>query len=349
MGAAQAALRGRVGEDCEHMTRLHEDIAAVLEGRREWALVQGDSLQNLPRFPDVCADAIITDPPYSSGGMYRADRVGFTTDEKYTVHEHQGRRPNFSGDNMDQRAWANWCLQWLSEALRITRDGGYLLCFTDWRQLPTLTDVVQWAGWIWRGILVWDKTEGTKAPHLGYFSYQCEFIVWATKGACQRRPTLVEGGDGKMPGCFRQAVSQSDKHHQTGKPTSVMSWLIRCASSGNLCERCGGMGCQEEGMWSGSGYDAPAGRCDGCNGTGKLGRGLVLDPFMGSGTTGVACLLGGRRFIGVERDHSYLEVARKRLEAAERDQRDSLFPAREAAPRQLTLEDALNASEEASA
>jgi site-specific DNA-methyltransferase (adenine-specific) len=43
---------------------------------------------------------------------------------------------------------------------------------------------------------------------------------------------------------------------------------------------------------------------------------LVLDPFMGSGTTGVACLQTGRRFIGIELDAGYFEIARQRLEAA---------------------------------
>jgi DNA modification methylase len=42
--------------------------------------------------------------------------------------------------------------------------------------------------------------------------------------------------------------------------------------------------------------------------------GLVLDPFMGSGTTGVACIRTGRRFVGIEIDAGYFEVARQRLE-----------------------------------
>ncbi len=42
---------------------------------------------------------------------------------------------------------------------------------------------------------------------------------------------------------------------------------------------------------------------------------LVLDPFAGSGTTGVACLRLGRRFIGIEKDPKYAEVARERLRA----------------------------------
>jgi site-specific DNA-methyltransferase (adenine-specific) len=43
----------------------------------------------------------------------------------------------------------------------------------------------------------------------------------------------------------------------------------------------------------------------------------VLDPFMGSGTTGVACVQTGRRFIGIELDPGYFEIARRRIEEAQ--------------------------------
>lgn len=52
---------------------------------------------------------------------------------------------------------------------------------------------------------------------------------------------------------------------------------------------------------------------------------LILDPFMGSGTTGVAAMLEGRSFIGVERDERYFALACKRIEDAQRQ--GSLFGA----------------------
>ncbi|WP_039275901.1 site-specific DNA-methyltransferase [Mycoplasma mycoides] len=41
---------------------------------------------------------------------------------------------------------------------------------------------------------------------------------------------------------------------------------------------------------------------------------IILDPFMGSGTTGVACKSLNRKFIGIEFDKTYFEIAKKRLE-----------------------------------
>ena len=49
--------------------------------------------------------------------------------------------------------------------------------------------------------------------------------------------------------------------------------------------------------------------------------GVVLDPFMGSGTTGIACLLEGREFIGIEREEEYYAIAEKRIAEAQKQPR----------------------------
>lgn len=48
---------------------------------------------------------------------------------------------------------------------------------------------------------------------------------------------------------------------------------------------------------------------------------LILDPFMGSGTTGVACMKLGRSFIGIEREVKYFDIACRRIDDAQRQQR----------------------------
>lgn len=49
----------------------------------------------------------------------------------------------------------------------------------------------------------------------------------------------------------------------------------------------------------------------------------VLDPFMGSGTTGVACVQNNRKFVGIEKDKKYFDIACERIENAQRQ--ESLF------------------------
>lgn len=65
--------------------------------------------------------------------------------------------------------------------------------------------------------------------------------------------------------------------------------------------------------------------------------GVVLDPFMGSGTTGVACVKAGRPFIGVERDEWYFDIACRRIQKAV-DQPDMFVaPTNDNKPKQDTL------------
>lgn len=191
-------------------------------------IYHGDALTILPQLPRDSVDAIITDPPYSSGGFTRSDKNADPS-EKYVQHGTAIVRPSFSGDNRDQRSWTAWATLWLSEALCIAKEGAYCLTFSDWRMLPSATDAFQGAGFVWRGLIAWDKTEGSRAPHCGYFRHQCEYIVWGTRGQ-----TIIAEHGGPWPGCFRCSVKQNDKHHMTGKPTELMNRLVECVAPGGL-------------------------------------------------------------------------------------------------------------------
>ncbi|KAG0184738.1 hypothetical protein DFQ28_010630, partial [Apophysomyces sp. BC1034] len=126
---------------------------------------------------------------------------------------------DFESDNMDQRAWAFWCHAWLSEGRRALKSGSLLVCFIDWRQLPMLTDVIQAAGFIQRGIAVWDKTGNRARPRRGGFSQQAEFIVWASKGAMKQSAVY-------LPGVFSNALSYPKKH-LTEKPLDIAREVVR--------------------------------------------------------------------------------------------------------------------------
>jgi len=69
----------------------------------------------------------------------------------------------------------------------------------------------------------------------------------------------------------------------------------------------------------------------------KWTDGLALDPFMGSGTTGVACAKLGRHFIGIEREPTYFDIACRRIEEAYRQPR--LFAEPPPKAEQLTMLD----------
>ncbi len=182
-------------------------------------IYQGDSLQVLPTVGPV--DAIITDPPYSSGGAFRSDRTRSTV-EKYVSTGTAAYRPDFAGDNRDQRSFLFWSTMWLNAAYQIATPGAPIACFIDWRMLPTLTDAIQAAGWVWRGVAVWDKGFGRPTP--GRFSNACEYVVWGSKGAMPER-------DAYPPGIFHSSPPK-DRQHITQKPEAVMAWILRIVPPG---------------------------------------------------------------------------------------------------------------------
>lgn len=230
-------------------------------------LFQGDSLAVLRELPSGHVDAVVTDPPYSSGGQSTAARKADPA-SKYQTSGTKRTYPPMLGDNKDQRSFLAWAQLWLSECWRISKDGAPLLVFSDWRQVPVMSDAIQAAGWTWRGLVVWDKP--TARPDRGRFRNQAEYVLFATKGRFERAT------DRCLPGVYRHSVDTAHKVHLTGKPVSLLRELLDVAKPG----------------------------------------GLVLDPFMGGGTTGIACNDTGRSFIGIELSEEYFEVARRRLEVA---------------------------------
>lgn len=245
------------------MTKMRQIGAATL--------YHGDSIQVLQEL-GVKVDALITDPPYSSGGLMRGDRMQSTSNKYVQSGPSQQalHNVNFSGDNRDARSWSFWVSHWMTLAMDRVRPGGYAMVFTDWRQLPTLTDAFQAGGFVWRGLVPWDKTESARAPHKGYFRHQCEYVVWGSNGPLAK---AVHGGP--WPGIIRERVDPRKKLHMTGKPVEMMQSLAQAVEPG----------------------------------------GIILDPFMGSASTGVAALKLGYKFIGIERDAHYFDVACRRLEA----------------------------------
>lgn len=230
-------------------------------------LYNDEALKVLQGLPSASIDMILTDPPYSSGGQFRGDRMA-STHTKYTQTDVDTVLPEYGGDNRDQRAYGYWCALWLSECLRIAKPGAVIALFTDWRQLPTTTDALQAGGWIWRGLACWDKTKAAR-PAKGRYRNQCEYIVWGSSG-----PMGTPAEDAPcLPGVFRYVVRQDDKFHPAGKPTPLIVDLLRICRPSDV----------------------------------------VLDPFMGSGTTAVAALQLGLEFIGIEQSPIHYTTATQRV------------------------------------
>jgi site-specific DNA-methyltransferase (adenine-specific) len=231
-------------------------------------LYLGDCLAILPTLPKV--DALVTDPPYSSGGQFRGDRAQSTSSKYVQTGAVDTCRDEFAGDNRDQRAFLAWATMWLGYALHISKPGAVCCIFTDWRQLPTMTDAIQCGGWVWRNLVTWWKP-GIRMQR-GRFSSSAEYVVYGSHGvpnAGEKSPQNV---------LTSPPVGGANKEHIAEKPVSLLEAIIGVTPE-----------------------DA-----------------IIVDPFMGSGTTGVACVNLGRQFIGIEIERRSFDVACKRIEEAQR-------------------------------
>ena len=135
-----------------------------------------------------------------------------------------------------------------------------------------MADALQMAGWIYRGVVVWDKGNSRAIP--GRYRNDCEYIVWGTNG---RRPARYAPGASVFKGCHHlPGVPSKNKRHQTEKPVELLKELLKIVPP----------------------------------------KGVVLDPFMGSGSAGVACRELGLNFIGIELNETYFRIAERRIRQA---------------------------------
>lgn len=230
-----------------------------------YTLHRGDALTVLKALPDESVDAVITDPPYNSGGRTSSERTARTARAKYTSGDARHDLANFPGENRDQRSYRAWLTELLTEAYRASREHAVVMVFSDWRQDPTTSDALQMAGWTWHGKMPWIKP--ASRPRKGGPKQDSEFILWGVKG------TLDNTRDLYLPGHFIASQPRKDRVHITQKPVEVMQQLVQVCPPG----------------------------------------GTVLDPFTGSGSTGIAALKEGRNFVGVELSDHYAGIAERRL------------------------------------
>lgn len=187
-------------------------------------IYHGNCLEVLPELDGF--DALVTDPPYSSGGLFRSDRLQRTVD-KYERGESliAQQRPDFAGDNRDQRAYYAWCSLWLAFALSGARAGAHALIFSDWRQVPTLSDALQAGGWLWRGLATWHKP-GIRMQR-GGFSSSAEYVLWGTAGLWNHDHAYAPQN------VMRCApIGAEEKIHLAEKPVPVLAWLVQFAPPG---------------------------------------------------------------------------------------------------------------------
>ena len=201
----------------------------------------------------------------------------FVTDPPYGTNDGKGKRGGSGGGAaVFALEWDRALpIDWLAHAARALKPGGAVAAFTDTKRVGDLWAAGEAAGLRPLQLFYWTKTNPPPTPRQNFASA-------VEAGVYFRKPgrALWWGGGGWARNVIDCPLAQADagsqgRLHPTQKPLVVMQWLVGLVA-------------------------APGA--------------LVVDPFCGSGTTGVACVVGGRRFLGVERDEHFASVARARLE-----------------------------------
>lgn len=224
-------------------------------------LYLGDCLDVIPTLAPRSVDAVLTDPPYSSGGRRENSRS-----IRKSMNRSMSDEDWIAGDAMSTGGFV-WMMRALAARARpAMKPGAHFLAFIDWRMHGNLAGALESADLRQHPTLVWDKT------HFGMgavFRNQHEWIVHFSNG------TPADPARRDMGNVLR-CPPVRDGDHPTEKPVGLMGSLLSVV--------------------------APVG-------------GVVLDPFMGAGSTLVAAKMLGRRAIGIEVDERFAEKAATRMQA----------------------------------
>ena len=182
--------------------------------------------------------------------------------------------------------------EWNSEWLRLCRDklkdNGTIWISGTYHNIFSVADCLTELGYKILNVVTWQKANPPANISCRFFTYSTEFVIWARKEKKVAHKFNYDvmkrlNGGKQMTDVWRlPAIGRWEKScgkHPTQKPLSLLTRII--------------LSCTDRGDW-------------------------ILDPFCGSGTTGIAANLCGRRFCGIEREEDFCQMAvarRKEMES----------------------------------
>ncbi len=241
-------------------------------------LYAGDALSFMESIPENTVDCIWTDPPY----LLSNDGTTCVAGKRVSVNK--GDWDRSQGVELDHE----FNLSWLRECYRILKPSGTIWVTGTFHVYLSVGMAMMQLGFRILNDITWEKTN--PPPNLGCrcFTHSTETVLWATKafkGSKQKytfhyQDMKVENGGKQMKSVWRMATAGQDEKtfgkHPTQKPVALIERCLRASTNPDD---------------------------------------LVLDPFVGSGATGVAAIGMGRRFLGCDREEEYIRLTINRLSA----------------------------------
>lgn len=238
------------------------------------ALFYGDIFDVLPKFSRESVDMVFADPPYFlSNG-------GFSNSGGRMVSVNKGDWDK--GLNIEEKHEFN--RQWIRIVKGLLKPNGTLWASGSMHNIYSVGMALEQEGFKILNNITWQKTN--PAPNLScrYFTHSTETILWARKNDKHAKhyynyALMKELNDNKQmkdvwSGSLTSKKEKWAGRHPTQKPEYLLERIILASSRPND---------------------------------------YILDPFVGSGTTGVVAKRLGRNFLGIDSEEKYLEIAQKRL------------------------------------
>jgi site-specific DNA-methyltransferase (adenine-specific) len=263
-----------------------------------FTIYHGDCRKLLHGIPDNSVDAVFADPPY------------FLSNGGISVHS--GKQVCVDKGDWDKGGTPEYIYefnsQWLALCRTKLRDNGTIWISGTHHNIHVVMRCLQELGYKVLNTITWQKTDPPPNLSCRYFNFSTELIIWARK--FEKKPhkfnyetmKLLNGGQ-QMTDVWRiPAVSLWEKQqgkHPTQKPLRLLYRIILASTN--------------EGD-------------------------TVMDPFSGSGTTGIAANLLGRKYIGIEQDEQFCELSMRRRQALEDENtRKKLFDKMRSTPEETTV------------
>lgn len=236
-------------------------------------LYQGDVLSVLRRMEPESVDMIFADPPY----LLSNDGISCQSGKMVSVNK--GAWDKSAGVRADYR----WHRLWLKQCQRVLKPNGTIWVSGTHHNIHLVGHAMQDLDFKLLNEISWMKPNA--APNLScrYFTHSHETILWAAKSKKSKHTfnyaAMREANGGKQMRSFwsftaPKPAEKTHGKHPTQKPLALLERVVLASTdSGDL----------------------------------------VLDPFVGSGTTGVAAVAHGRNFVGVDYDPRYLALSAARL------------------------------------
>jgi site-specific DNA-methyltransferase (adenine-specific) len=179
-------------------------------------------------------------------------------------------------DDLEYAEWVNQMREFFTESYRVIKTKGSVIVFMSLMKLETIINLATEAGFYYKTVGIWHKTNPMPRNMEITFVNSTEAWVYFVKEGASG---TFNNNEKMIHDHFETSLTpmSEKKHgkHPTQKPVKLLEKFIEILSNPNE---------------------------------------VVLDPFMGSGSTAIASLNKGRKFIGSELDKKYFEIASKRIE-----------------------------------